>query len=277
MSRIVRLSLTLLFAIMMVIATASAGLAFAPPGNSGISGFDFPANPGWLAYECRGEGPPTVVVELPDVDPSRAERDPNWMAWDGTLDMIAETSKVCIYGRRGVLGSEPVSALPPRTTQDHVDDLNGLIDALELETPVILVGHSLGGFNIRLFAGQKPENVAGLVFVDGTDPGIYEFIPVDEPFPPEWIDFVTSTEQVAAVTDLGDLPVYVLTATIEQAPGAGEPLSVRPDWWYDLQDNLLALSTNSTQTKVEATHTNIWWAKPEALVDAIAWATAQAR
>ncbi len=42
----VRLSLALLFALMMVIATASAALAFDPPENnnaSGICGFDFPA------------------------------------------------------------------------------------------------------------------------------------------------------------------------------------------------------------------------------------------
>ena len=43
MSGIVRLSLALLFALMMVIATASAALAFAPPGESGLDGFGFPA------------------------------------------------------------------------------------------------------------------------------------------------------------------------------------------------------------------------------------------
>jgi hypothetical protein len=67
------------------------------------------------------------------------------------------------------------------------------------------------------------------------------------------------------VTDLGDLPVYVLTATIEA-----------PDWWFDLQDNLLALSTNSIQSMLEATHSNIYWAKPEAIVEAVAWVAAQA-
>jgi len=222
-------------------------------------------NGGWLAYECRGEGSPTVVVDLGLSDSTRAERDPNWLAWGGTLDMIAETNKVCVYGRRGVAGSEPVSGDPPRTTQDQVDDLNGLIDALELETPVILVGYSLGGYNIRLLAGQHPDKVAGLVFVDGADPDIDKFSPPPGPYPPEWIDLIASSAQVAAVTDLGDLPVYVLTATIEA-----------PDWWYDLQDKLLALSTNSTQTLVEATHSSIPWAKPEVVVDAITWLAAQA-
>ena len=50
MSRTVRLSLALLFALMMVIATASAALAFDPPDNApnGVGantmcGFNFPA------------------------------------------------------------------------------------------------------------------------------------------------------------------------------------------------------------------------------------------
>jgi len=231
-------------------------------------------NGGWLAYECRGEGSPTVVIDLGLGDTTRAERDPNWWLWYKPMDLIAETNKVCVYGRRGMVGSEPVSADPLRTTQDHVDDLNGLIDVLELETPVILVGHSLGGFNIRLLAGQHPEMVAGLVFVDGSDPGMHEFSTPYDPYPPEWVDLLTSGEQVAVVADLGDLPVYVLTAVIGQAPDG--TLADVVDWWLEVQDNLIALSTNSIQTKVDATHGNIWWAKPEVVAEAVAWVTAQA-
>ncbi len=46
MSRTVRLSLALLFALMMVIATSSAALAFDPPDKnnaSGLCGLNFPA------------------------------------------------------------------------------------------------------------------------------------------------------------------------------------------------------------------------------------------
>jgi pimeloyl-ACP methyl ester carboxylesterase len=196
------------------------------------------------------------------------------MAWSKTIDMIAETNKVCVYGRRGALGSEPVAAIPPRTSQDQVDDLNGLIDALELETPLILAGHHLGAVNIRLFAGQHPEMVAGLVFVDGTDTGIDEFESSGDPFAPEWMDLPTSTVQAAAVTDLGDLPVYVLTATLTTG-NDGNPVTQVPDYWFELQDNLLALSTNSIQQLVEASNVNIYWAKPEAVVEAVAWVTAE--
>jgi len=238
-------------------ATTTTLTSFEPTGPSVM------VNGGWLAYECRGEAAPAVVVDHGRVNATHVERDPDWMLWGTTLDMIAETNKVCMYGRRGVVGSEPVSGDPVRTTQDQVDDLNGLIDALELETPVILAGHSIGAFNIRLLAGQHPEKLAGLVFVDGTDTGIGELLKPPAVAAPEWIDFTADQTQVAVVTDLGDLPVYVLTAS-----GA--------DWWFELQDNLLALSTNSIQTKVEAGHADIYWAEPAAVAEAVVWVTAQA-
>ena len=234
-------------------------------------------NSGWLAYECRGEGSPTVLVELGLAGPPRVDRDPNWWLWNRPMEKIEETNKVCIYGRRGVLGSEPVPVDPLRTTQDQVDDLNALIDALELETPLILVGWSIGGYNIRLFADQHPQKVAGLVFVDATEPGIEETYPstASAAFPPEWLELVESAEQVSAVTDLGDMPVYVLTASIDQSAD-NTTLTEADEWWLGLQNRLLALSTNSTQRKVEATHGNIYWGKPEIVAEAVAWVTAQA-
>ncbi len=88
MARTVRLSLALLFALMMVIASASAALAFQPPGESGLTGFEFPAientaftdgmglnpmpNAGpWHATECGPNPSPasqTATTDGPLVD-----------------------------------------------------------------------------------------------------------------------------------------------------------------------------------------------------------------
>ncbi len=59
MSRTVRLSLALVFALMMVIATAGAALAFDPPDNdnaSGLCGTNFPA----IGALSGDENPPGV-------------------------------------------------------------------------------------------------------------------------------------------------------------------------------------------------------------------------
>jgi hypothetical protein len=70
MSRSIRLSLALLFALMMVIATASAALAFDPGPNSnvdGLCGLNFPAvmkNQAGLAAPLPNGGPWNATINF---------------------------------------------------------------------------------------------------------------------------------------------------------------------------------------------------------------------
>ncbi len=50
---------------------------------------------------------------------------------------------------------------------DYVADLDFLVRSIEPEAPVRLVGHSLGGNVVCLYAGIKPERVARLVNLEG--------------------------------------------------------------------------------------------------------------
>jgi pimeloyl-ACP methyl ester carboxylesterase len=47
-----------------------------------------------------------------------------------------------------------------------VEDLHNLVHHAGLKTPLVVVGHSLGGFNMKLYAALYPQDVAGLVLVD---------------------------------------------------------------------------------------------------------------
>lgn len=61
---------------------------------------------------------------------------------------------------------------PPGTTyhfMEYVADVDALIETLELDRP-ILVGHSMGGTIASLYAGLRPQRVAGLVLLDGLGP-----------------------------------------------------------------------------------------------------------
>jgi len=45
------------------------------------------------------------------------------------------------------------------------------------QPPYVLVGHSFGGYNIRVFNGKYPDQVAGLVLVDATQEDQYRLLP----------------------------------------------------------------------------------------------------
>jgi pimeloyl-ACP methyl ester carboxylesterase len=211
-----------------------------------------------LAYECRGEGSPTVLVDRGFGGGSSF--DPDWDRWGESLDGIAELTHVCIYGRRGTGGSDPLPRDSLRTTMDQVDDLDGLIVALGLETPLVLVGHSIAGFNLRVFTDRYPEKVAGLVLVDATHPDVdFDAEPLNKW--PEYLDDSASADQVRSTGRLGDLPLYVLTAseTVD---------SYAP--WAAFQEELAALSTNSRHKTTTSRH-YISGDDPRSVVDAVRW------
>lgn len=208
-----------------------------------------------LAYECMGSGSPAVIFEHGNPPPGFEEYDPEWGGARVTIEAIAEFTRACVYGRRGFSGSDPVTAAS-RTAAEQVADLEGLVDAIEVETPLVLVGYSWGGELVRLFAGENPGTVSGLVLVDSRHPDNDAALGVEPspPQPPEMIDFPTSESQVAAVTDLGDLPIAILTSG-EPFPGAPEEVF---EIWWDLQEDLASLSTDTTSTRIEdASHFTI--------------------
>jgi pimeloyl-ACP methyl ester carboxylesterase len=53
---------------------------------------------------------------------------------------------------------------------DYILDLHGILSALELEAPLILIGHSMGGTIATLFAGAFPERVSTLALLEGVGP-----------------------------------------------------------------------------------------------------------
>jgi pimeloyl-ACP methyl ester carboxylesterase len=86
--------------------------------------------------------------------------------WDRVIANLPKTVPVVTYGRPGLDGSELDGTRP---TPIHIAQL--LHSALSQVTkpPYLLVGHSWGGPLIRAFAGEYPDDVAGMVYIDPTD------------------------------------------------------------------------------------------------------------
>lgn len=109
-----------------------------------------------LHLHCRGQGQPTVLLEAGLNDFS--------VQWALVQPAVAQFTQVCTYDRAGLGWSEP--SPHPRTSATMVDELHILLTQAGITGPYLLVGHSFGGINMRLFARQYPDSVVGMVLVD---------------------------------------------------------------------------------------------------------------
>ena len=82
--------------------------------------------------------------------------------------LTAEGVWSCAYDRAGMGFSD--TSDEPRDGVNVAQDLEYLVAAANIPAPFVLVGHSMAGARVHLFANRNPEKVAGLVLVDSTTP-----------------------------------------------------------------------------------------------------------
>lgn len=109
-----------------------------------------------MHLHCTGHGSPTILM-----DAGNNEFSTTWAAVQPELQQVAQ---VCVYDRAGFGWSE--SSPSPRTSETMVKELHTLLVNASVEGPYVLVGHSFGGMNMRLYAQRYPADVAGMVLVD---------------------------------------------------------------------------------------------------------------
>ena len=56
----------------------------------------------------------------------------------------------------------------------HARELHALLQNAGVAGPYVLVGHSLGGLSVRMYADQYPDEVAGMVLIEGTNPDAWQ-------------------------------------------------------------------------------------------------------
>ncbi|WP_374455411.1 alpha/beta hydrolase [Nocardioides sp.] len=113
-----------------------------------------------LHLDCRGQGSPTVVL-LSGLGEFSA-------SWARIVDGVAPATRVCAYDRAGQGWSDDVDR--PQDGLAAAADLHELLAAAGEQGPFVLAGHSIGGPYAMAYAHRYPDEVAGLVLLDGTSP-----------------------------------------------------------------------------------------------------------
>jgi pimeloyl-ACP methyl ester carboxylesterase len=114
-----------------------------------------------MTLHCEGSGAPVVIMDAGLGDGAAA--------WRKVQGEIAKTTRVCGYDRAGIGGSS-MGPLP-RDTASIAADLKALLKAAKLPGPYVLVGHSMGSYDMRMYASRNLKQVAGMVLVDPSADG----------------------------------------------------------------------------------------------------------
>ncbi|MFC5650403.1 alpha/beta fold hydrolase [Paenibacillus solisilvae] len=187
-------------------------------------------------------GYPTVVMDSGYGDYSKA--------WKAVIPDIASITKVFVYDRAGLGRSE--KSPNPRTSKEIINELKHLLLKSNITPPYILVGHSFGGVNVRLYASEFPNDVVGVLLVDATPEEYRErFLPsmpreFQEAYNKQFIhestfdEFMESLGQLKLKRHLGNIPLIIISAGKKDhySPSSQE-------LWHEMQRETLSISENS--------------------------------
>jgi pimeloyl-ACP methyl ester carboxylesterase len=199
----------------------------------------------------------------------------------------------------------------PRTAERFAQELHILLHEAGIPGPYVLVGHSMGGLPVRLFAHEYAAEVAGVVLIDsmspsGAKPSDGSDAESGQSNGGDWIltlparigllRLLAGPVNASAEASLSATPSSLQTFLDE---GRGMPESLaqagrvtslgamplivlsrgldqQPDWMAQ-QAEFLQLSSNSLQLFAEHSGHNIELDQPDAAVGAIAQMVAQVR
>ena len=113
-----------------------------------------------LNIETFGAAGPTVVFEAGLGNDSDS--------WKLVAGPVATFAQVVLYDRAGLGRSLPMTGDLPVTADAVVVNLRALLAAADIRPPYILVGHSLGGLYVQMFARKYPNDVLGVILLDSS-------------------------------------------------------------------------------------------------------------
>jgi len=206
--------------------------------------------------------------------------------WNDVLPAIAKFAHTVAYDRPGI-GQSPTTTRPRRVTR-MAADLHDLLHTARIAPPYVLVGHSLGGAIIQVYAHRYPREVAGLVLVDPEDGRLIQLLhsrmsaddwasrrkALDQALPkmPPAIraELKAADESGKAVSQsahLPPVPVVILSGTKKNPEFPGNPLE--QDLKLELHNDLVAQTPGAKHILVPKSRHYIQNDDPEVVIQAV--------
>ncbi len=225
-----------------------------------------------------GSGEPVVVFE--------AGLGEDTSTWDKVLPQVAKFSRTLAYDRAGLGKSD--SSPNSKSVEQMVKELHSVLAATHISPPYILVGHSLGGAVVQLFAHVYPNEVSGLVLVDPEDGRLLDRLKAQLP-KEEWEarekalaqmmagaspaqnaeieSSKSSGKALAAALPVPDVPVVLLTGTLKDPNFPGNP--AEQNLKRELQEEFLKSVSRGDHVLVPNSRHYIQEDAPQLVIDAI--------
>jgi pimeloyl-ACP methyl ester carboxylesterase len=273
------------FLLMLSLASAHAGQFPPVPGKRyDVGGYS-------IHMLCKGQGKPTVIIDAGLGDDSSD--------WFNVQNRSSAQTQVCVFDRPGYGWSD--AGPQPRNSLRISNEIEKLVQKAGIDGPYVLVGHSFGGYNIRVFASQHPQKIAGMVLVDASHEDQYERFNIKLPrhyerqrnilVLPKATGSVSnknsllrerainaaraeisslhqSAMQVQHYNNLPKVPLIVISRGMAEWQGNEESES-REQIWHQLQQDLWRLSPISQQIFAKRSGHDIHLHQPDLVVSAI--------
>jgi len=242
----------------------------------------------------EGKGAPTVVIDAGITDQLEKLRP--------LQERIAGVTRVITYNRAGYGQSEPGPV--PRDCGREAEELKALLEKASIQGPYVLVGHSLGGLNMQVYASKYPADVAAMVLLD---PPPLSFLlreeygdlgAMAEKMTAEWQAIADSAAQsadarekarsaffgmiasehremfgesarlAAAISTFGDIPLVVMAAE-KPNPAFGEAAGDFQKFWVAQSRALAGKSSNNRFILAEGASHYLYLDVPDLVVESI--------
>lgn len=116
---------------------------------------------------CEGKGKYTIVMDAGMG---------NWsLFYQPVFQKLKNNTRVCIIDRAGY-AMDTVS-INPRDAKTIALEMNKVLEKNGISDNLILVGHSLGGLNVRMYQSLFPDKVQGMVLLESAHPNQFDRLP----------------------------------------------------------------------------------------------------